>query len=66
LKLEIDDLERQAIERSLAKRRSHLIETTEDTTLTHARREADLRELAAIVSALRELRPPNQCADEAD
>jgi hypothetical protein len=56
LKLEIDDLERRAIERSLAERRSHLIEAAEDTTLTQARRQAGLRELATIVSALRKLR----------
>jgi hypothetical protein len=60
LKLEIDDLERRAIARSLAERRSHLIETVEDTTLTQARRQADLRELAAIVSALRKLRVRNR------
>ena len=34
MKLEIDDLERRTIERSLAERRSHLIEKVEDTTLT--------------------------------
>jgi hypothetical protein len=56
LKLEIDDLERQAIERSLAEIRSHLIERAEDTTLTPARRRACLRELSAIASALRKLR----------
>jgi hypothetical protein len=32
LKLEIDDLERRAINRSLAERRSRLIEKVEDTT----------------------------------
>jgi hypothetical protein len=56
LELEIDDLERRAIERSLAERRSLLIETTEDTTRTPARRQASLRELSAIASVLRKLR----------
>jgi hypothetical protein len=39
-----------------------LIETTEDTTLTQARRQGGLRELAAIVSALRMLRQKNRRA----
>jgi hypothetical protein len=56
LKLEIDDLERRAIERSLAERRSRLIEMAGDTTLTPARRQASYRELSAIASALRKLR----------
>ena len=56
LKLEIDDLERRAIERSLAERRSRLIEKAGDTTLTPARRKASYRELSAIASALRKLR----------
>jgi hypothetical protein len=56
LELEIDDLERRTIERSLAERRSHLIETTEDTTRTPARRQAGLRELSTIASVLRKLR----------
>jgi hypothetical protein len=55
LKLEIDDLERRAIERSLAERRSRLIEKAGDTTLTPARRLASYRELSAIASALRKL-----------
>ena len=62
MKLEIDDLERRAIERSLAERRSHLIEKAGDTTLTPARRQASYRELSAIASALpefrREVQPP--------
>ena len=57
LELEIDDHERRAIERSLVARRSRLIEKAEDTTLTTARRQAGLRELSAIASALRKLRP---------
>ena len=61
LKLEIDDRERRAIDRSLAERRSHLIENAGDTTLAPARRRADLRELSAIASALRKLRQPNRC-----
>ena len=56
MKLEIDDLERRAIERSLAERRSRLIEMAGDTTLTPARRQASYRELSAIASALRKLR----------
>jgi len=56
LKLEIDDRERQAIERSLAERRSRLTEKTGDTTLTPARRQASFRELSAIWSVLRKLR----------
>jgi hypothetical protein len=60
LKLEIDDLERRAIERSLAERRSRLIEKAGDTTLTTARRRAGLSELSTIASALRKLRPPNR------
>jgi hypothetical protein len=60
LELEIDDRERRAIKRSLVARRSRLIETAEDTTLTPARRRKDLRELSAIASVLRKLRPPNQ------
>jgi hypothetical protein len=56
LKLEIDDRERRAIERSLAERRSRLIERTGDTTLTPARRQASFRELSAIWSVLRKLR----------
>ena len=55
MKLEIDDLERRAIERSLAERRSRLIEKAGDTTLTPARRQASYRELSAIASALRKL-----------
>jgi hypothetical protein len=55
LELEIDDLERRAIEKSLAERRLHLIEKAEDTTLTLARRQAGFRELSAITSALRKL-----------
>ena len=62
MKLEIDDLERRAIERSLAERRSRLIEKAGDTTLTPARRQASYRELSAIASALRKLRPPNRRA----
>jgi hypothetical protein len=62
LKLEIDDRERRAIERSLAERRSHLIEKAEDTTLTPARRQASYRELSAITSALRKLRRQNRSA----
>ena len=56
LKLEIDDLERRAIERSLAERRSRLIEKAGDTTLSPARRQTSYRELSAIASALRKLR----------
>ena len=58
MQLEIDDHEWRAIERSLVARRSRLIETAEDTTLTSARRQAAFRELSAIASALRKLRPP--------
>ena len=65
LELEIDDLERRAIERSLAERRSRLIEKAEDTTLTPARRRAGIRELSAIASVLRKLRPPNRRAQPA-
>jgi hypothetical protein len=61
LKLEIDDLERRAIERSLAERRSHLIEKAEDTTVTPARRQAGIRELSVISSVLRKLRRPSRC-----
>jgi hypothetical protein len=60
LELEIDDHERRAIERSLVARRSRLIEKDEDTTLTSAQRQAGLRELLAVSSALRKLRPPNR------
>jgi len=60
LELEIDDRERQAIERSLVARRSRLIEKAEDRTLTPARRKASLRELSAIASVMRKLRPPNR------
>ena len=56
MKLEIDDHERRAIERSLAERRSRLIEKAEDTTLMLARRRAGIRELCAIASAMRKLR----------
>jgi hypothetical protein len=66
LKLEIDDLERRAIERSLVARRSRLIENAEDTTLTPARRRVSFRELSAITSALRKLRPQNRRAHETD
>ena len=59
MKLEIDDRERRAIKRSLAERRSHLIEKAGDTTLTPARRQASYRELSAIASALRKLRREN-------
>ena len=59
--LEINDLERRAIERSLAERRSRLIEKTEDTTLTTAPRRAALRELSAIAAALRKLRRRIRC-----
>ena len=55
MKLEIDDLERRAIERSLVERRSRLIEKAGDTTLTPARRQASYRELSANASALRKL-----------
>jgi hypothetical protein len=61
LELEIDDLERRAIEKSLAERRSYLIEKAEDTTLTPARRRAGIRELSAIASALRKLRRLSRC-----
>jgi hypothetical protein len=60
LELEIDDHERRAIERSLVALRSLLIEKVEDTTLTSAQRQAGLRELLAVSSALRKLRPPNR------
>jgi hypothetical protein len=60
LKLEIDDRERRAIERSLAEHRSRLIENVEDTTLTPARRRASLRELSVIASVLRKLRSPSR------
>ena len=62
LKLEIEDHERQAIERSLAECRSRLIEKAEDTTLMPARRRAGIRELSVITSVLRKLRPPNRRA----
>jgi len=62
LKLEIDDRERRAIERSLAEHRSRLIENVEDTTLTPARRRASLRELSVIASVLRKLRQLNRRA----
>jgi hypothetical protein len=62
LELEIDDHERRAIERSLVARRSRLIEKAEDTTLTPAQRQAGIRELLAVTSALRKLRPPNRRA----
>jgi hypothetical protein len=62
LKLEIDDRERRAIERSLAEHRSRLIEKVEDTTLTPARRRASLHELSVIASVLRKLRQPNRRA----
>jgi hypothetical protein len=62
LKLEIDDRERRAIERSLAERWSRLIEKIEDTTLTPARRRASLRELSAIASVRRKLRSPSRRA----
>jgi hypothetical protein len=60
LELEIDDHERRAIERSLVTRRSRLIEKAEDTTLTPAQRQAGIRELLAVTSVLRKLRPPNR------
>ena len=56
MELEIDDLERRAIEKSLAERRSRLIERAEDTTLTPARRQSGLRELSTIASVMRKLR----------
>jgi hypothetical protein len=56
LKLEIDETERRAIKRSLAERRSRLIERTGDTLLTPARRQASRSELSAIWSVLRKLR----------
>ena len=62
MKLEIDDRERGAIERSLAELRSRLIEKAEDTTLTRARRQASCRELSAIASALQKLRRQNHGA----
>jgi hypothetical protein len=61
LKLEIDDRERRAIDRSLVERRSHLIEKAGDTTLASARRRADLRDRSAIASALQKLRRWNRC-----
>ena len=61
MKLEIDDHELRAIERSLVARRSHLIEKVEDTTLTLAGRQAVFRELSAITSALRKLRRRSRC-----
>jgi hypothetical protein len=61
LELEIDDHERRAIERSLVARRSLLIEKAEDTTLTPARRQAGVRELSVITSALRKLRRRSRC-----
>jgi len=64
LELGIDDHERRAIERSLVARQSRLIEKVEDTTLTPARRQGSLRELSAIASALRKLRPPYRRAHE--
>ena len=62
LKLEIDDRERRAIERSLAERRSRLIEKAGDTTSAPAQRRAGLCELSAIASALRKLRRQNRGA----
>ena len=56
MELEIDDHERRTIKRSLVARRSRLIEKTEDTTLTTARRQAGFRELLVIGSVLRKLR----------
>jgi len=61
LELEIDHRERRAIERSLTERRSRLIETAEDTTLTPTRRQAALRELSAITSALHQLGRRSRC-----
>ena len=61
MELEIDDHERRAIERSLAERRSRLIEKTEDTTLTLARRQAALSELSGIASVMRKLRRRIRC-----
>jgi hypothetical protein len=62
LKLEIDESERLAIERSLTERRSRLIEQADDTTLTPVRRQASVSELSAIASALRKLRPQKRRA----
>jgi hypothetical protein len=56
LKLELNDQERRAVARSLAERKSRLIETVGDTTQTRAARRSATLELAAIASVSRKLR----------
>jgi hypothetical protein len=57
LKLELNDQERRAVNKSLVERKAHLIEISEDTTLPRGTQRLGLLELEAIVSVLRKLRP---------
>jgi hypothetical protein len=60
LKLELNDQERRAVARSLAERKSRLIESAGDTTQTRAARRSAMLELDAIVSVSRKLRSGNR------
>jgi hypothetical protein len=55
LKLELNDQERRAVNRSLVERKARLIENAGDTTLPHAAQQAASVELSAISSVLRKL-----------
>jgi hypothetical protein len=55
LKLELNDQERRAVARSLAERKSRLIEDVGDTTKTFAARRSASLELSAIFSVLTKL-----------
>jgi hypothetical protein len=60
VQIDLDDLERRSVIRSLVERRGWLIEIVGDTTRTPASRRKGLFELALITSVLRKLRLNNR------
>jgi len=57
LKLELDNNERRAVDKSLVERKTRLTEKAEDTTQARAARRQALLELSTIASILGKLRP---------
>jgi hypothetical protein len=60
VKIELDDRERRAVEKSLSDRKARLVENIQDTTRHRNARRAGTIEAAAIASVLRKLRAPGE------
>jgi hypothetical protein len=59
--LELDDRERRAVAKALAKSKARLIEIAGDTTLPPIKRRSALLEIKAIASILRKLQSRGRC-----